>query len=44
MGVSKNMGGLPKSSILIGFSIKNHPLIGVPLFLETPRYVLQIQE
>ena len=27
--------GTPKSSILIGFSIINHPF-GVPLFLETP--------
>ena len=32
MGVSKNRG-TPKSSILIGFSIINHP----PLFLETPK-------
>ncbi len=34
MGVSKN-NGTPKSSILIGFSIINHPF-WVPLFLETP--------
>ena len=34
MGVSKNRG-TPKSSILIGFSIINHPF-GVLLFLETP--------
>ena len=34
MGVSKN-NGTPKSSILIGVSIINHPF-GVPLFLETP--------
>ena len=34
MGVSKN-NGTPKSSILIGFFIINHPF-GVPLFLETP--------
>ena len=34
MGVSKN-NGTPKSSILIGFSITNHPF-WVPLFLETP--------
>ena len=34
MGVSKNRGGPPKSSILIGFSIINHPFWGVlPLFL-----------
>ena len=36
MGVSKNRG-TPKSSILIGFSIINHPFWG-PLFLETPIY------
>ena len=34
MGVSENRGGPPKSSILIRFSIINHPF-GVPLFLET---------
>ena len=34
MGVSKNRG-TPKSSILIGFSIINHPFWGT-LFLETP--------
>ena len=33
MGVSKN-NGTPKPSILIGFSIINHPF-GDPLFLET---------
>ena len=33
MGVSEN-SDTPKSSILIGFSIINHPF-GVPLFLET---------
>ena len=33
MGVSKN-GGTPKSSILIGFSIINHPFWGTPT--ETP--------
>ena len=32
--VSEN-NGTPKSAILIGFSILNHPF-GVPLFLETP--------
>ena len=37
MGVSEN-SGTPKSSILIGFSIINHPTMGVPLFLETPIY------
>ena len=35
MGVSKN-SGTPKSSILIGFSIINHPFWGVSLFLEIP--------
>ena len=35
MDVSENCGA-PKSSILIGFSIINHPF-GVPLFLETSR-------
>ena len=35
MGVSKN-NGTPKSSILIGFSITNHPYWGgFPLFLAT---------
>ena len=38
MGVSKNRG-TPKSSILIGFSIINHPFWGYPLFLETSIYV-----
>ena len=33
MGVSNN-SGTPKSSILIGFSIINHPFWGVPLFLD----------
>ena len=37
MGVSEN-SGIPKSSILIGFSIINHGF-GVPLFSETPIYV-----
>ena len=31
MGVSKN-NGTPKSSILIGFSIMNHPFWGIPIF------------
>ena len=36
MDVSEN-SGTPKTSILIGFSIINHPFWGtVPLFLETP--------
>ena len=35
MGVSKN-SGTPKSSILIGFSIKNHPFWGpTPIFGNT---------
>ena len=43
MGVSKYRGGPPKSSILIGFSIINHPFWGVsPLFLETPIYFVNI--
>ena len=37
MGISKNIG-TPKSSILIGFSIINHPFWGTP-FLETPIYI-----
>ena len=32
MGVSKNRGGPPKSSILVGFSIINHPFWGNPIF------------
>ena len=35
MGVSKNRGGPPKSSILIGFSIINHPFWGTPIFGNT---------
>ena len=34
MGVSKN-SGTPKSSILIGFSIINHPFWGTPIFGNT---------
>ena len=34
MGVSKNRG-TPKSSILIGFSIINHPFWGTPIFGNT---------
>ena len=37
MDVSKNRGGPPKSSILIGFFIIFTIHFGVPLFLETPR-------
>ena len=35
-GVSEN-NGTPKSSILIGFSIVNHPFWGTSIFLETPK-------
>ena len=35
MDVSENRC-TPKSSILIGFSIINHPFLGYPYFLETP--------
>ena len=38
MGVSKNRGGPPKSSILIGFSIIFTIHFGLPLFLEIPKY------
>ena len=34
MGVSEN-SGTPKSSILIGFSIINHPFWGIPIFGNT---------
>ena len=34
MGVSKN-NGTPKSSILLGFSIINHPFWGTPIFGNT---------
>ena len=37
MGVSKN-NGTPKSSILIGFFIINHPFWGTPIFGSTPIY------
>ena len=39
MGVSKNMG-TPKSSILIGFSIINHPFWGTPNFWKHPHGVI----
>ena len=35
MGVSKNRGGPPKSSIFIGFSNINHPCWGTPIFGNT---------
>ena len=37
MGVSKN-SGTPKSSILIGFSIINHPFWDTPIFGKTLMY------
>ena len=40
MDVSKN-SGTPKSSILIGFSIINHPFWGSPIFGNTHMHVLQ---
>ena len=43
MGVSKNRG-TPKSSILIGFSIINHPFWGTPMFWKHPyAYMEKIQ-
>ena len=43
MDVSKN-NGTPKSSILIGFSIINHPFWGVfPRFLEGHPYQLSVK-
>ena len=41
MGVSKNRS-TPKSSILIGFSIINHPFSGTPIFGHTHIYILFI--
>ena len=41
MGVSKNRGKPPKSSILIGFSIVNHPFWGTPIFGNTHMYTLK---
>ena len=35
LGVSKNRGGPPKSSILIGFSLINHPFWGTTIFGNT---------
>ena len=35
LGVSKN-NGTPKSSILLGFSIINHPFCGTPIFGPPP--------
>ena len=42
MGVSVN-GGTPKSSILIGFSIINHPFWGTPIFGNTHMVVAIIR-
>ena len=39
MGVSKNRG-TPKSSILIGFSLINHPFLGYPYFWKHPLWGL----
>ena len=36
MDVSENSGFSPKSSILIGFSIINHPFWGTPIFGKHP--------
>jgi len=41
MGVSKNRG-TPKSSILIGFSIINHPF-GIPLFFGNTHMMIYFQ-
>ncbi len=37
-GVSKNRGGPPKSSILIGISLINHPFLGTIIFGNTQNY------
>ena len=42
MGVSEN-SGTPKSSILIGFSIINHPFWGIPIFGNTHMEFFQWQ-
>ena len=42
MGVSKNRGGPPKPSILIGFSIINHPFLGTIIFGNTHIYIYLI--
>ena len=42
MGVSTNRGGPPKSSILIRFSIINHPFWGTPIFGNTHIDICQI--
>ena len=42
MGVSKNRG-TPKSSILIGFSIVNHPFWGTSIFGNTHIYIYTLE-
>ena len=44
MGVSKNRFFSPKSSILIGFSIINHPFWGIPIFGNTHMWRQKIHE
>ena len=41
MGVSKS-NGTPKSSILIGVSIINHPFWGTPIFGNTHIYIYTV--
>ena len=41
MDVSEN-SGTPKSSMLIGFSIINHPFWGTPIFGNTHIYILSV--
>ena len=41
MDVSKNHG-TPKSSILVGFSIKNHPFWGTPIFGNMHIYIYTV--
>ena len=43
MDVSENSGFSSKSSILIGFSIINHPFLGYPYFLKHPYLVQNIE-
>ena len=42
VGVSKNSGSSPKSSILTGFSIINHPFWGSPIFGNTHVNALEL--
>ena len=41
-GCFQNTGGPPKSSILIGFSIINHPFWGTPIFWKHPYIIYPI--